>query len=181
MNLKISHQTGFPLVTVDDELWPVDSVAVLSTPNQMPDIYRRMLAHHYHMTVVVEEHYGKPVEVRVLESGRQGDIYHRHIILTLAGTDRVVQYGIVRIDLDCCTPTVRDAIVAEQTPLGRILIENQVLRTIEPTGFLKVTPGPTLVQSLQLPAPTTLYGRTGVIFCDNRPAIAVLEILTPTE
>ena len=41
-------------------------------------------------------------------------------------------------------------------------------------AFLRVDPGPTLTQALRLAKPTPLYGRTGVIFCDDRPAIAVL-------
>jgi hypothetical protein len=30
-----------------------------------------------------------------------------------------------------------------------------------------------------LSEPATMYGRTGVIFCNDQPAIAVLELLAP--
>jgi hypothetical protein len=32
-----------------------------------------------------------------------------------------------------------------------------------------------------LTRPETCYGRLGVIFCDDRPAIAVMEILAPVR
>ena len=169
----------FPLVVIDAVLWPADStVAIVSAPD-VPEPYRGLLAHHHHMTVTVEAHYGGPVDVRVLESGRDGDGYFRRVVLTLHGTDRIVQYGLVRINLALLDPAVRAAIVEQKTPLGRILIEHNVLRRVEPTAFLRVEPGPTLCAHLALARPVTLYGRTGVIFCNDQPAIAVLEILSP--
>ena len=171
----------FPLVIFDDVLWPSDSAATLLHASALPEPYRGLLAHTEHMTVTMEAFYGAPVDVRVLNADRLGDFYHRRIILTLHGTDRVVQYGLVRIDLTLCSPPVRSAILSQKTPLGRILIEHNVLRRIEPTAFLRVDPGPTLTQALRLAKPTPLYGRTGVIFCDDRPAIAVLEVPAPVE
>jgi chorismate-pyruvate lyase len=87
----------------------------------------------------------------------------------------------VRIDLTCLRPAVREAILEQKTPLGRVLIEHNVLRRIEPTAFLRISPGPELLKWMGLSRATTLYGRTGVIFCNDRPAIAVLEILCPAD
>jgi chorismate-pyruvate lyase len=174
-----SHDYRFPLVIFDDLLWPADSSATLIHAAALPEPYRMLLAHSEHMTVTMEAHYGKPVDVRVLEAGRVGEFYHRRILLALHGTDRIVQYGLVRIDLGLLPPAVRAAILAEDTPLGRILIEHNVLRRVEPTAFLQVDPGRSLVEALNLAEPTPLFGRTGVIFCDDRPAIAVLEIPGP--
>src|SRR2546422_402770 len=171
----------FPLVIFDDVLWPSDSAATLLHASGLPEPYRGLLAHTEHMTVTMEAFYGSPVDVRVLEADRLGDFYHRRIVLTLHGTDRVVQYGLVRIDLNLCSSPVRAAILSQKIPLGRILIEHNVLRRIEPTAFLRVDPGPTVTQALRLSKPTPLYGRTGVIFCDDRPAIAVLEVPAPVE
>ena len=36
-----------------------------------------------------------------------------------------------------------------------------------------------LAEHLGLSVAVTLYGRTGVIFCNDQPAIAVLELLAP--
>jgi len=176
--LGTQHFT-FPLVVIDPVLWPADSsVGAIIAPD-MPQPYRGLLAHTHHMTVTNEAHYGSPVDVRVLESGLDGDRYHRRIVLTLHGTDRIVQYGLVRINLGLLDPAVRAAILEQRTPLGRILIEHNVLRRVEPTAFLRVEPGPTLCRHLALSEAVTLYGRTGVIFCNDQPAIAVLELLAP--
>lgn len=170
----------FPLVIFDDVLWPSDSTAHLIHASALPEPYRLLLAHTEHMTVTMEAFHGAPVEVRVLEAGRLGDFYHRRIILTLEGSEKIVQYGLVRIDLSLLPSAVRNAILAEDTPLGRILIEHNVLRRVQPTAFLRIDPGPTLMKALALAKPVPLYGRTGVIFCDDRPAIAVLEVSSPT-
>jgi chorismate-pyruvate lyase len=169
----------FPLVIFDDILWPADSMATLLRAAAVPEPYRGLLAHTEHMTVTVEAFYGCPVDVRVLEAGRDGDFYHRRIVLTLHGTDRIVQYGLVRINLKLLSAKVREEILAQKTPLGRILIENNVLRRVEPTSFLEVRPGPELARHMELAKPVTIYGRTGVIFCNDQPAIAVLELLSP--
>ncbi len=170
----------FPLVTIDADHWPADATATVVPAVRLPEPYYGLLAHPMHMTETVEAFYGDAVDVRVLASGHQGAIYHRRILLTLRGTGRVVQFGFVRINLACCSAPVRDSIKAEKTPLGRILVENNVLRRIEPTSFLKVDPGPTLAREMELVGTPELYGRTGVIFFDDRPAISVLEILAPT-
>jgi len=171
----------FPLVIFDDVLWPSDSAATLLHASALPEPYRALLAHTHHMTVTMEALYGSPVDVLVLNADRLGDFYHRRIVLTLQSTGRIVQYGLVRIDLSLCSLPVRSAILSQNTPLGRILIEHNVLRRIEPTAFLRVDPGPTLTQALRMAKPILLYGRTGVIFCDDRPAIAVLEVPAPVE
>jgi len=147
----------------------------------MPEPYRRLLVHTHHMTVTVEEFYGQPVNVEVLEVARKDDLYARKIILRLRNDRRVVQYGLVAIDLSLLADEVRHKIVEGQTPLGRVLIENNVLRHIEPAGYFRTQPTPTMCEWLELAKPEILYGRLGVIYTDGRPAIRVLEILSPCE
>src|SRR5216683_1530328 len=55
-----------------------------------------LLVHHEHMTVVLQKHHGRPVDVHVLEEHLDGDLYTRKISLTPAGSDKVVEWGIVR-------------------------------------------------------------------------------------
>ncbi|MBX7104128.1 MAG: hypothetical protein K1X57_08600 [Gemmataceae bacterium] len=147
-------------------------------PEAVPEPYRRLLVHPYHMTVTVEDYYGGPVNVHVLDRRKEGDTYSRKILLTTV-TGRVVQFGVVRIHLDYCTETVRQAIVEEKTPLGRVLIQNDVLRRIEPTAFFRIVPDALLTGWFGLKSPTPTYGRLGIIHCDFRPAIDLLEILAP--
>jgi hypothetical protein len=147
--------------------------------DQVPPPYHGLLVHQHHMTVTVEAHHGDLLNVRVLDRRHQGDVYARKILLTLQGSGRVVQFGIVRIHLNYCTPAVRQAIVAGKTPLGRILIQHNVLRRIEVTDYLRVTPGPAMMKWFGLDRPRTSYGRLGIIHCDGRPAVELLEIVVP--
>jgi hypothetical protein len=151
----------------------------LLPPDGVPEPYHGLLVHNHHMTVTVEAFYGSLVNVHVLERRHDGDTYARKILLELQSDGRVVQFGVARIRLQFCSAPVRAAILEEKTPLGRILIEHDVLRQIEPTAFFRVTPGPLLTKWFGLPEPRNTYGRLGIIHCDGQPAIEVLEILAP--
>lgn len=145
----------------------------------VPEPYRKLLVHNHHMTVTVEAFYGHPVDVRVLDSRRDGDTYARKILLKLRPGGKVVQFGIVEIDLHELSETVRDQIVEQKTPLGRVLIQNDVLRTVRPIQFFRVTPTKTMCDWFGMKEPAATYGRLGVIYTDHAPAIRVAEILTP--
>lgn len=153
--------------------------AVSVSPNQIPEPYRSLLVHTHHMTVTVEQFYGDRVEVRVLETRTVGTEYSRKILLALADDGKVVQFGIVFIDLELLAPKVRYEIVAGDTPLGRVLIQNDVLREVRPAGYVKVAPHATMRSWFKMAEDAILYGRLGVITADGKPAIEVLEILAP--
>jgi hypothetical protein len=146
---------------------------------QVPAPYHRLLVHEHHMTVTVEKHHGDLVNVQVLARRQTGDAYARKILLTLQKTGKVVQFGIMRVNLGLCTPAVRNTIVAARTPLGRILIQHNVLRRIEPTAYLRVVPSPAMMKWFGLSQPRPTYGRLACIHCDGRPAVEVLEIVAP--
>ncbi|MFO0879719.1 MAG: hypothetical protein U0840_20420 [Gemmataceae bacterium] len=145
----------------------------------MPEPYRGLLVHDQHMTVTVEAFHGGPVDVQVAQERQDEHLYARKISLTHQATGRTVLFGIVRIDLRLTSPEVRAAILARQTPLGRILIEHDVLRRIEPTSYLKITPGPAQLAWFGLSEPAPLYGRLAFIHCDGEPAIELLEVVSP--
>jgi hypothetical protein len=131
------------------------------------------------MTVTMEEYHGCPVEVRVLDRKQQDGYYCRQILLVKEGTDDVVQFGIVRFNLDYVTPAVREEIVSEQTPLGRVLINHNVLRHIDLGAILKIESGPRLAEYFQVETGTVTYGRLATIFCNHQPAVDLLEISRP--
>lgn len=146
---------------------------------QVPEPYHGLLVHRHHMTVTVESFHGDKVDVKVLAKNVSGDHYARKILLALHQTGKIVQFGIMRVHFRYCSPAVQEAIVAEQTPLGRILIEHDVLRWIEPTRFLRVHPCPALKMWFGLePSPET-YGRLAIIHCNLQPAVELLEIVAP--
>ena len=139
----------------------------------------RLLVHKRHMTVTQEAYHGDRVDVRILERRLLGDFYARKILLALHGSGEIVQFGIPRINLRFCSKAVREEILFGQTPLGRILINHKVLRRIEPTAYFRVIPSPAMMEWFKLDQPRITYGRMGIIYCDERPAIEVLEIVAP--
>lgn len=147
--------------------------------DEVPEPYHGLLVHEHHMTVTVEAFHGDLVNVRVLTRTLTDDYYARKILLELQHSGRVVQFGIVRINFRYCSAAVRAEIEAEQTPLGRILIEHNVLRRIEPTAYVRVLPGPALTAWFGLTTPQTTYGRLAYIHCDEKPAVELLEIVAP--
>ena len=149
-------------------------------PAELPPHYRRMLAHQNHMTVTVEAFHGSRVDVDVLASQLQGDRYYsRKILLRRHSDGAVVQFGIVRLDFDFVSPQVRAQVESRQTPLGRILIENNVLREVRLFKLWKVTPGAELRALFSMAPGGVTYGRTAIIDCDGAPAVELLEIVTP--
>jgi hypothetical protein len=148
-------------------------------PEALPAVYRRLLAHEHHMTVTVESFHNSPVEVRVLAKRVTATHYARMILLARESDGAVVQFGIMRVNLDCLSPAVRHEIESQSAPLGRILIRHDVLRTIHLGLLWRVEPGPELCRWFGLAAPQETYGRTALIRTDGDPAVELLEIVAP--
>jgi hypothetical protein len=74
---------------------------------------------------------------------------------------------------------VRLRIEAEDTPLGRVLIENNVLRRVRLASLWRVRAGAELARLFDLAAGAVTYGRTALIECNNEPAVELLEIVAP--
>lgn len=152
---------------------------------ELPSPHDRLLDHDGHMTETVEAYYGGPVEVTVLEHHETVDPvtgtrwYCREITLVETNHRRTVQYGLVRLSIDSLQPKVWERIESRQTPLGRVLIEHDVLRRVELKRLWRIVAGPVLVEHLQVPTGTDVFGRTALIHCDGKPAIELLEIVTP--
>jgi chorismate-pyruvate lyase len=151
----------------------------LVAPDDVPEPYHTLLVHEHHMTVTVEAHHGAPVDVHILARRHRGHHYARKIVLTPQGAARVVLFGIVRINLSYCSPAVRAKIVEGKTPLGRILIQHDVLRRIEISAYLRIQPGPKQLAWFGLTEPRPIYGRLGYIHCDGKPAVELLEVVAP--
>jgi chorismate-pyruvate lyase len=144
-----------------------------------PEPYKSMLVHDQHMTVTMESYHRSKVDVQILERSRDGETYCRKILLLKAGTPEVVQFGLVRFNFQYVTAEVRDEIVAGNTPLGRVLINHNVLRQIDLGAILRITMGPQLHELFGKPAERVTYGRLATIFCNKRPAVDLLEVTVP--
>ncbi len=149
------------------------------TEAEMPDTARQLLWHAAHMTVAIESHHGSPVDVRVLNTHVTSTHYARRILLARQSDGAVVQFGIVRLHLDFLSGQVREEIESQQTPLGRILIEHNVLRHVRPLSMWKIEPGPDLLELFGLAERASCFGRTALIYCNGLPAVELLEIVPP--
>ena len=168
------------LIFADQALVTVPEFEVLPG-DRVPQPARDLLVHEHHMTVTLEQFYGRRVELRVLAERRRNEHYARMILLALEGTDQIVQFGIVRVDLSCCEPEVQAAILAGKAPLGRILIEHDVLRRIDPAVFLKIYPHREMQQWMRLSALQPVFGRLATIYCNHMPAVELLEVVCPPK
>jgi hypothetical protein len=155
-------------------------------PGEVPEPARTLLDHRSHMTVAMERFHGGDMRLRVMARAEDGDgqrpnngWYAREILLeTQAG--KIVQHGIVRIDLANLDPAAAAAIREARRPLGRILIEAGMLREVHGVKLLKIMPGPHLRDLFRLgDAATPVYGRVADIQLDGRPAVELLEIVAP--
>jgi chorismate-pyruvate lyase len=145
-------------------------------PADMPREYRSLLAHNDHMTVTVEAFHNCLVDVRVLEEHREGESYSRTSLLACQATGKIVQFGVMHIDLSQLATAVRDEITGRGTPLGRVLIRHNVLRHVELQQLWQVNPSPQLRDLITLAAGEPLYGRSARIVVEGRPAVELLEI-----
>lgn len=144
-----------------------------------PEPYHRMLVHEHHMTITMEAYHDCTVDVDVLDSRFENELYLRKIILRKSRTDNSVQYGIVRFNFDYVTPAVREEILAQKTPLGRVLIQHNVLRHIDLGAIIRFTAGAGMSKYLPIEPGQVTYGRMATIFCNGAPAVDLLEISAP--
>ena len=74
---------------------------------------------------------------------------------------------------------MRAEIESQNTPLGRILIEHNVMRQVQLISLWKVAPGEELRKLFGLADADVTYGRTALIYCNGVPAVELLEIVAP--
>jgi chorismate-pyruvate lyase len=140
---------------------------------ELPQPARELLAHARHMTDAQERYHGCQVELRILGVLMEGTSYAREILL-VRPDGRVVQYGIVRIDLAAVDAATAARIRAAETPLGRILAEAGIFCAVDGVQCIEFVPPERLVPHL---GPDRLFGRVADIRVADRPAIELLEVV----
>lgn len=146
---------------------------------QMPPDYRSLLAHQEHMTVAHETFHESLVSVKVLDEWRDEMSYARTSLLSRQSDGAVVQFGIMRIWLGDLPVEAQHQITSRESPLGRVLIEHNVLREVELISLWRISPGPVLRKHLRLSNDENLFGRSAQILVDERPTVQLLEIVKP--
>ena len=146
------------------------------TADSIDEPHRSLLNHDHHMTVTVEKFHSSPVDVEVLQEKRVDNLYSREICLRKQSDDQIVQYGIVQLNFNHLEELVRNEITNRNRPLGRILIDHDVLRQVKLLSLYKIAPSDYLKSRLGCDC-DFVYGRTAIIFCNDEPAIELLEIV----
>ncbi len=144
---------------------------------KIPSPLNGLLVHEDHMTTTLGRHYGQPVDLHVLKVDMADDWYSRLILLTLGDSGEVVEVGIARIRLDALGAEVRELVVSQGQPLGDILIEHDVLRTIHPQWYFRFDTGNPLLAHFNSGRLSDAFGRIGVIKVAGEPVIDVLEVV----
>jgi hypothetical protein len=170
----------------------------------IPAPFYSLLAHHSHMTVAMEAFHGHSVSLDVVsvapdETAGQTS-YTREILLrspifndkafgvpSRSGknqkkTNRVVQYGIVRINTDRLPQEVVARIEEGDIPLGRILIEADLHREVRCVCVFEVMPGAyfgELCLGSEKQAVSRTFGRFATISISEQPVIELFEVVVP--
>jgi chorismate-pyruvate lyase len=155
------------------ELGRFDPVSV----DDLPPEARTLLAHYDHMTVALESFHNSRVAVKAVAEWRDEASYARTSVLSRLSDGAVVQFGMMRIWLADLPAAAQEEITGRQAPLGRVLIEHNVLREVELITLWRITPGVVLQKHLGVSAKQPIYGRTAQILVDERPTVQLLEIV----
>ena len=157
-------------------------LATLRDAAEVPQPYRSLLAHEGHMTTTLERHWQTKVTLEVLATHHEEPLYTRKILLRHGETGAVVQFGVMQFDFRSCPAEVRDEILEQATPLGRILINHGLLRRISTHALLEIEADEEIRRALGFSAtdvgpPRHIWGRLATIYVDEQPAVALLESL----
>ncbi|MDB6056075.1 MAG: hypothetical protein JWN25_3598 [Verrucomicrobiales bacterium] len=191
MSLSSTQKSG-GLVGTHQNAYPLDSFyALRHAPlphmefvdgTHVPEPYRRLLVHQSDMTSTLERFHQSSISLNVIRCEAQGAFYFREVLLLLDSNSKPVEFGAIRITLDCFPPEPRNLILAAKLPLGRILNDWKIPYISKPKSFLKIESDPILNDMFRLSTPATLYGRRNTLSLpDNTVLAEIVEILPPKE
>lgn len=143
----------------------------------LPQRHRTLLAHNDHMTVALESYHQSPVSVTAVAEWQDEASYARASLLSRQSDGAVVQFGMMRIWLGDLPAEAQQEITGKKAPLGRVLIDHNLLREVELITLWKITPGPVLEKHLDANGKTPIFGRSAQILVDERPTVQMLEIV----
>jgi chorismate-pyruvate lyase len=159
---------------IDSSSW-LDRCEVVS-PDALPGNIRRLLAHEQHMTPTLRDHFGGELRLEVLDHRQNSDEYARKILLwnngAGTGRDRLVEFGIVRMDLSSVSREAAEDIVSRRTPLGDILRTHGVLTRVRPHWYLRIPADCEISRYFDSQA---VFGRLATIDVHGCPAVNLFE------
>lgn len=190
--LNMTNSTSGPFAprTSYSNIYPLDafyenrgeSLPVIGRlePDEMPEPYRALLVHKNDMTPTLRDFYKDTIHIRVLERHVFDNEYFREVVLLLNGTERVIEFGAIKIVLDLFPDAARDEILQEKRPLGHILQKHNIPHSSRPQSFLAVASDDFINGALKLDGTHSLYGRRNTLVDPwDRPLAEIVEILPP--
>jgi hypothetical protein len=160
----------FPLSELLDGERPRLEKSLEEGEGAMPQPYRRLLVHDSDMTSTLERWHHEPARLEELRRERRDMELWREVLLLGTRSERVMEYGAIRIDLSAF----------DSDPRWAILAEHRVVYRSRPSRFFALRSTDRLQSLLGLDAPTTLYGRQNVLLGEKGTLAEVVEIL-PTQ
>ena len=147
---------------------------------EMPEPYKKLLAHRNDMTSTLESFHGAPVHLRVLGREQRGEEYYREVVLHLEGSEQPVEFGAIKIHLARFPAPARKQILEERWPLGHILKDHAIVYSSRPAAFLRIASDKLINSVLNLSGAQVLYGRRNTLWDSaQRPLAEIVEILPP--
>lgn len=143
----------------------------------MPAAYQGLLAHDGHMTAKLNALHDTRVALRVHRHLEEDGRYRRFITLVPAGTNHVVEVGVVRLNLDVLGEDVRARIVERQTPLGDIFTQHDVMTHVDPHWFFRFR-ADAMSGSFGRELKGDVFGRVATIHLNGEPALELLEVVS---
>lgn len=158
---------------------PLEDLQVLPE-GQMPEPARQLLVHGQDMTSTLAAYHRSALRVEVLRQEEDDTLYFREVFLRTQSDDRIVEYGVIAIDLEQFTAPQREAIQAGRIPLGELLHRFKIPFVSSPIGYFAVAAERLGRRPFAAPAGTTCHGRFNRLGKPSGEALAwILEILPP--
>jgi chorismate-pyruvate lyase len=151
-------------------------------PTEVPEPYQALLVHQSDMTSTLENFHRGRIHLDVVGRDRTNGNYFREVVLRLDGSNKPVEFGAIKINLQLFPQPAQERILQERHPLGRILKECGITYHSRPRAFLRIVSDSLMNQLLDLPQAQPLYGRRNTLFdAQDRHLADIVEILPPVQ
>jgi chorismate-pyruvate lyase len=156
---------------------PCPPIEVLKA-GDLVDPFKKLLVHSNAMTGTLEAFHGGRLDLRVLSRQQSASSYVRHIVLCRHDTGAPVEFGSIRVDLSAFSQPLRQLILGERAPLGRILEEHRVAHLNRPMAFFRIESDDLLGAVMQIEGRRPLFGRCNHLTDpDGRLLAEIVEIV----
>ncbi len=150
------------------------------TGDQVPSPFQQLLVHEGDMTPTLESFHSSSVHLNVLGREQRDDFYSRQVLLLTDDSEKVVEFGAIKINLGLFPAAARQEILREHLPLGTLLARYKIEHTSRPKAFLKVQSDSFINGIMGISGSQTLFGRRNTLSNPQGRALAeIVEILPP--